>query len=448
MLKSEFLRHGSIVFASTMLVNVLNFVFHFVLSRKLGIEGYGALSSLLAAIMIFSVPSVVLNSILVKYASEFHVLGDMSKLSALSRRLFMGSTFVGVVIVAVSFVLREPIARYLRIDSMPAIVGTGAVLAVSLVLPCVRGVFQGVQDFRTLGVTFIIEAIGKLFFGILFVWVGFGVVGAIVGILTGSVVSLVFSWIVAQRRLGKPAEMLNLNVLRLMQSTLGIGLSTVAMTVMGFSDLVLVKHFSSLRDAGIYGAVTLTGKLLLFLVGFVPTIVLPKASRLAAQGANPMRILIQAALLTATVSGLGLLVFHQWPLRIVTMMAGAAYAVGGEYIFAYGVVMVFLAGITVASSYQIGLHRFGFIWPLLTIMVAEIIGMSLFHTTLWSIIKVLLIGHALGLIVVVYRISAPSHPVADCDRLLEVDDRDRPQATGWRMEAFSSVGYCRFAAKE
>ena len=74
-----------------------------------------------------------------------------------------------------------------------------------------------------------------------------------------------------------------LDMRRLWQSSQGIAATQTCLTFLGFSDIVVAKHFFAPVEAGIYSAIALTGKVLLFLVGFVPLLVLPRAvSRRAA----------------------------------------------------------------------------------------------------------------------------------------------------------------------
>ncbi|MBV9277230.1 MAG: hypothetical protein JOZ97_03240, partial [Candidatus Eremiobacteraeota bacterium] len=44
--RSEFMRHGLLVFGASQIVNVFGYLFHFVMLRKLGVVSYGVLSSL------------------------------------------------------------------------------------------------------------------------------------------------------------------------------------------------------------------------------------------------------------------------------------------------------------------------------------------------------------------------------------------------------------------
>ena len=88
--RSDFARHGLLVFASTSLANVLAYVFHFFVSRLLGVVFYGELSALIAILVLAAIPAQILTNIVVKYAAEFRAMDDPGRLRALVRTTAAG----------------------------------------------------------------------------------------------------------------------------------------------------------------------------------------------------------------------------------------------------------------------------------------------------------------------------------------------------------------------
>src|SRR5580700_9510597 len=95
-LRSDFVRHGLIVFASSTLVNLFNYIFHFFMSRRLGVVDYGALASIFAGLVIVSVPAAILTMVVVRYAAEFKALSDFARLRRLGDRVLVLTSLVGV----------------------------------------------------------------------------------------------------------------------------------------------------------------------------------------------------------------------------------------------------------------------------------------------------------------------------------------------------------------
>jgi hypothetical protein len=149
----------------------------------------------------------------------------------------------------------------------------------------------------------------------------------------------------------------------------------------------------------LYAAVNLTGKVVLFFVGFLPMILLPKAVAAVQRRENPTPLLLQAAAGTAVMAGAVLAVFGLVPATILRFVAGSAFVSAAPYVLQYDAAMALLAIVTLLVNYRIGLHRFGFLYGLIAVLVAEVLAIALWHTTLWDVIHVLLAGNALAIVV-------------------------------------------------
>ena len=406
-LRSEFLRHGSIVFASTTLVNAFNYIFHSLISRRIGVDDYGALSSLFAGLAVISVPAGILTMIVVKFAAEFRALGDRDGVRALAEGVLRWTALAASAAVVSGLLLRGAIAHWLNMTNTFAVGVAIVIFGLGIVLPGARGILQGTQDFGRLAVSSAIEAGAKAALGVSLVYAGFGLGGAMAGFACGTALSLVYTLFAMRTQFGAQRKALTLDLPRLWRTTGGVGLATLALTTLGFADVLLVKHFFDPQSAGIYGAVSLTGKAVLFAVGFVPTIVLPKATARAMAGQDPVPILAQAAAAVVALSGCGLAVLYFFPLLAVRVMAGASFSAASQYVFSYGIVMAMLAATAMVVTYKIAIHRFDFVPPLLAVMVGEIVAINFMHASLAAVIRVLMLGNALALGSSLYRITAP-----------------------------------------
>jgi O-antigen/teichoic acid export membrane protein len=405
---SGFFRHGLLVFVSTTVVNALGYAFHFAISRRIGVEQYGVLSALNAALSIGLVVSQIVSTVVVKYAAEFRAAGDEARLAALTRRLMRFGAIAAVVVIAAGLAATKPIAAFLQIQNLLAVALWVTIIGLGMWTPILRSIFQGVEDFGVYAISIVLESFGKALLGIGLVYAGFGVDGAFTGWALGSVIALGYTAWAALRRFGKlPDATLFIDFRRLALTMTNVSLATVLLTSLAYSDVVVVKHFADPTTAGLYGALSLAGKILFFLVGFVPTIVLPKASRIALSGQSPAGVFLQALVVIVALSGTGLAAYYFFPLLVITTLAGASFAPAAPYVFSYGLAMVLLAGINVIVIYKIGIHRFDFVPPLALCAVGEVVGISLHHGSLGDVIGVLIGGNTLALLASSYRVLSP-----------------------------------------
>lgn len=400
-MSDDFLRHSALLFGATTFVNFLNYVFNFALSRRLGVEGFATLSSLVSLLMILSIPTGILSLIAIKYAATYHAAGDGQRIRKLSIGLLKWTTAASVAVFFTGMALRSQIGTFLRISDNVSIAFCIAIIAVGLVTPSVRSVLQGEQDFLRYAISALLETFLKLAAAVTLVYAGFGVRGAMVGWTAATICALAYTvWAVLKRH-GVPAGaqvQLGIDLRRLLQTTAGVALATAFLTCLSFMDVLLVKHYFDARQAGLYASVNLTGKVLLFLVAFVPAIVLPKAAAKTQLRENATPLLLQASALTLLLTLPILAVFALVPGDVIRVLAGAAFIPASPYVFKYDCAIALLAVLTLLVNYNIAIHRFAFLLPLGFLLIAEVTAIALYHRSLWDVVHVLLIGNALAVV--------------------------------------------------
>ncbi len=403
---NDFVRHGALVFGSSMLVSVCGFLYHAGVSRGLGVEDYGALYALLAILPLAGLPAGIISTVIVKFAAEFQALGDEAHIHALVAKVSLGMGALGVVFVGAAVVFERAIAGFLHVPGY-AVVPTALLLLVVLLLPALRAVLQGTQDFVRFAVSSTIEGVLKAALGVAFVFAGYGLLGALGGWTLGSFTSLGYTWFVLRRRYSRTASGdLHLDWQRIAQTLWGAAVAAIAATVLSYGDVLLVKHFMSAREAGLYASVSLGGKILLFVAGFVPMVLLPKAAHRSTSGRSPFPIFLAAMATLAAFSLAGLALFYVAPSLVLRSLVGGQFLAASHLLFGYGLAMVFLAGMGLVANYKIALHRFDFAIPFCLVTAGELVAIAVHHPSLGAVIAILITGNALGFAASLYRIAA------------------------------------------
>jgi O-antigen/teichoic acid export membrane protein len=415
-LRSEFLRHGAVVFAATTLVNALNFLYHMLAGRVLGVDRYGALATLSAVFLLATIPGAVLNMTAVKHAAELYAIGDKERIASLSRVAVRLGVVVGGILVLAFALAGGGIASYLRLDDVWTLGIMLVAVCAWLFLAAARGILQGVHAYNAFSFSLCIEGIVKVGAGIGLAAHGFGVRGAAAGFALGAIAALAYTQAALARRFPRVRSAMNLNARRLVVTSTGVAGALFATTGLGFLDVLLTKHYFDPHTAGLFGVLSMTGKVIMFMVAFAPAVMLPKATDCLARGQSPRRILAQAAAATGALSTLVLALAFVAPSLLVRIMGGNAYLAVTPYVFSYACAMALLGATTLVSTYKIGLHRFGFIPALFAVMAAEITGIGYMHRTIADVVCVLLVGNALAFAATLYRVADPV-PTARLERI-------------------------------
>jgi O-antigen/teichoic acid export membrane protein len=173
--KDHLIKDSFVLFVATTVVNISNFVFHMYVTRKLGPEGYGALATVLAMLVIVSMPSLALQMTITKKTSMFKANGKYGSIENLFKKATKWALMLGLAYFVLFVVGAGWIQSFFNIEDKMLIYILGLIAIVSLLTPVVRGVLQGLQNFIGFGFNLAIDAILRLTFVVLFIWLGWGV---------------------------------------------------------------------------------------------------------------------------------------------------------------------------------------------------------------------------------------------------------------------------------
>jgi O-antigen/teichoic acid export membrane protein len=406
---SAMLKQSLLVFSAGMVLNLCGFVAHAVASRQLGVTVYGGLYALINAALIAALPAAFVAPVVAQIGAEFRALHDDGHLRGLTDGVTRGFAKLGVIYVVVALCGAVPFARILHVPvwSIPIV---GLLSGIALFVSALRAVAQGTQDFVGYSVSNSIEGIAKVGAIVLLISVGLKLGGGIVGFLIGPLCALIYLQTrLKQRYASVEPRGVRYDWRRLMNAGAGAAAATISLALMGSADVVLVKHFFDAHSAGLYAAASLGGKTLLYLVGFVPTVLLPQAADRHARGAETREVLVGSLLMFAGLSIFGLFVFRYFGTQVLHALVGRAFDAAAPLLVTYGLAMVLLALTNALTAYGIATHRLAFTVPLLIATIGTLAAIVVFHTTLATVVEILVVGNAIAAIAVVLSLILQRH---------------------------------------
>jgi O-antigen/teichoic acid export membrane protein len=403
--ESDFVRHGAMTFASLMFGNVSNYAYYVAVTRRVGVEGYGAFFAMAASIVIFSVPGIIAMAVLANMAADLKAANDAPRVKRLVHRSLQ--LFAGIIVPALVVVSLEsgPIARFYNLTDSRIIIAAAVTIAITLLLSVLRGILQGLQDFGGLALSFIVEGLVKIAIAIALVVLGTDVMIAVAGLGLSCAFSLVYALVRLHENLPQRAERLRIRFDAIARQYAGVAAGIFAVTTLSMYDIVLVKHYFSPTEAGLYGAAALCGRALYLGVGFLAVIVLPKATSRSRAGEATGSLLLNSVAVIAVVALGALVVLYFAPQLVLRVMTGSAFLAASPLLLRYGVASIMLALANVAVNYKCGIRQFDFVVPILTIMASEIATICVYHPSTAVVVDVLLTGHTLAALAAFYRLA-------------------------------------------
>ncbi len=389
----SFLKYGSMLFAVSVVIAFLGYLYHLLMGRMLGPAEYGELASLFTFIYLFAAPTGLTGAIQLSAAREISQIKTGNRDMLLCYVHFLsGKVFLLAISLLIIFLLLSPlISAFLQIGLIP--IGSLAVLLffyLLLVIPW--GLLQGLQGFALYGISNLLMTTVKLFFALALVSLGFGVGGAITGVTAGAVVAGAFCLFFLKDFFKKPAGQTNVANYRFF--SLSIMLSLFFLMFLINVDILLVKHFFSAEEAGQYSIASLLGKLVYFLSISFATVLLPMVSG-AVDRKKEFALLKKSFFYISCFAVVLLFAFWFFPKQIVSIFFGAAYAPSALLLPLFGIAMSLFSYCNVLVYFEIALKRNSQVFALAFSCIFETIALWFFHASLEQVLVVLTITNAL-----------------------------------------------------
>lgn len=388
-------RQGATVFGGSTVLGACGFLFQMIASRRLGVDAYGTFYTLISVVAIAGLPGALFSPVAVRYVAEFRALRDDRHVRGLAADLVRWASVAALAYVLLASALALPVASYLHVPVW-ALPVTGIIAAVGLGSAALRAIAQGTQEFTGFALSASAEGVAKVAGLAAFVLIGFGLLGGLLGFLTGGLCGLgAIAWWLARRYASVGPQRVRYDWRRIALSTAGSASMTLAMTLIGTVDVILVKHYFTAHEAGLYAAAALGGKALLFFVGFVPMVLLPRVTDHHARGERTRRVLFLSVSVLAGVALFGGIALKLFGAFFLHLLVGHTYDAALPLLLLYSFAMLALGLTNILALYGIATHRLAFGIPLVAGALATLLSIALLHPSLESVVLTLVVGNVL-----------------------------------------------------
>ncbi len=381
-------RNSIIFFIGSFVASALGYLYHLFLGRLLLPEQYGIIGSLLSMFLIVSVATNTILTVVMKYTAQYYAQGKSAAVVTMQKRLGRWLTVGSVIITGACVALSGPISRFLNIDSVWPVVFLGLSFLFIFVSPIYRGVLQGLQRFGRLSWSMIIDGCAKLFFGLLLVWLGWSVIGGVLGIVAGALLGLLTSWLFSRDTRKIPGQAFG-DWRGVWTYCLPVAVVMLATTLLYSIDVILVKHYFSPAEAGLYTAVSQLGKIIVFGTAAIAGVMFPMVAAKFAEGENFRPVFWKAVGIVTGLSALAAVIYFLAPNFIIGLLYGPDYLPGASLLGYVAIFMAFYSVINVLVQFFLSIKDYGALLPLVVGCAAQIFLIVLFHQSLYQVIFII-----------------------------------------------------------
>lgn len=372
-----------------------NYAYQVFVGRALGPEQYGVFGALFALFYLVNVLGRGIRFSASRFAAEFDARGPT--VAAFYRGLLVRTVLFSVLVFLALAVASPAVGDFLGVDSAWLVLLAVASVPVGLTLTANQGAMQGLQWFEPLGGYKVLLAVVKLALGVALVVLGFGVYGAFGAVVLATFLVLVASTLHVRFRLPRRGALTSpIEYGRAYRYVPPAVLAAFCLTVPGTVDVIVAQHFHAGPQAGLYTAVTVLGKILVFLPLGVCAAMFPKVSNGHAKADDDrLRGLLRRALLYAgAIAASGTILYALVPDLVLGVFFGPEYAAAASLLRWYGAAVLAFALASVVLNFELARDRMRYVYVFTACSVLEIGLLWVAHDSLVGMAQVVLLVNA------------------------------------------------------
>jgi O-antigen/teichoic acid export membrane protein len=368
-------------------LNIGNAAFHLLSARLLGPAQYAEVVSLVAAQGLIALPFGGVQYAVARFVADDATRGDALAVASFVRRALIGTAILSLTVTAAMTLASPLLEDAFGVQKLLPVVLTGLYMLPALAVPTVSGIAQGLQRFGLISASLIAGAGSRVVIILLLIPLGLGVGGVMGATFVAGFIALIpvaplmWSWLRRPAPANKGPS--NRVVIRYVAPVV---CGTLAITSLTTADLIVAKVALSSHDAGIYGAASLVGRLLLYLPMTIATVLLPKVTSRAAMQADTDEILHASLAVTALFSLCGTALLVAIPRLVIDVTFGSKYDGAIPLIGLFGLAMTAYALVNVQLAYHLGHGREGMAWLLLGGGIVQIALYALVHGSTYQLV--------------------------------------------------------------
>ncbi len=273
---------GAALGIAMIIANAGNYLLNVFLGRWLTPAEFADANLMVTIMLLVTAAAISLQMIAARFAGVYEVREDRDATVAMATWLGRLSWIGGAVFAAILVFGSSPLATFFNSESPWPFVILGLGMPFYLAQAVGRGVLQGQLTFRPLAATFVVEMLVRVILGVALVALGFGVVGATVGLTA----SFFATWLHVRLLLGRieSASIAADAVKDITRYAGPIALLLLGQIIVNNGDVLIAKRFLEPDIAGVYAAIALVGRAVFFLSWSVATTLFPAAAQRGERG--------------------------------------------------------------------------------------------------------------------------------------------------------------------
>lgn len=391
-LKQELVKGSMYIFVGMLIANVFNFLFNLFMSRNLAVEDYGILTSAISLVTLVITPFISIIPTIVNFTGSSFAKQDFEQARLFLLKITKPLILVGFVFLFTFIFFANEIGNFFNIKDESIIVIVGFIIFVSYLGIINTGVLQAKLEFKFISLSNVVSALIKLLVGVILVFFGFGLKGAIwvlffsgIGLFVISFIPLRFIFKIKRKSREIPA----IHFRELLSYGAPSAIATLSLISLISMDILLVKHFFDPLQAGIYAGLSLVGRVIFFLTAPISMVMFGLIVQKREKGENYEGIFKTAILLVVIPSILISVFYFLYPnFTIGFFIKNKIYLSVSSLL---GLFAVFISTYSLSSLfvfYFLSIKKTKVYMIVASCSIAQVILIILYHDSLYNVVTI------------------------------------------------------------
>ncbi|WP_340200545.1 oligosaccharide flippase family protein [Ascidiimonas sp. W6] len=384
---------SQIFMLSVFVVNGGNYLYNLLLGRILGPKAFADAALMITLLLILSFLAMTFQLATAKFTVTLPENVNID----FRRRMYLYAIFIGLFLGLLLIVFSNQLQMLFQTDTTSMFVVFGFGVPLYFLLSVNRGFFQGRQEFVALSMTYQSEMWSRLLITLILLWLFTNSTAVIVSI--GILCSLVMGLFPMDRK-PKNKGILQRKMTKVEQKTISMFVLITAfyeMTqiVINNSDILLVKHYFSQLEAGLYASLALIGRVVYFVAWMFVMQLLPSVVQKQKDGEPHSGELFKYVGAVSILSFLIVVACALIPEFIISIMFGKQYLSMAHLLWMYAIATSLFAISNIFSYYFLSLDKYIPVILSGLMGLTQVVLIAMFHKNLEQVVHVQIIAMAI-----------------------------------------------------
>ncbi|OGH43946.1 MAG: hypothetical protein A3J14_02010 [Candidatus Levybacteria bacterium RIFCSPLOWO2_02_FULL_37_18] len=380
---------SAVIFFGTLFANFLNFLFNFYMTRNMTVSDYGILSSLVSVIMLSALTSDSFAPTIVHFSGGFFARKETEKVIGLFHELNRYFLALGILILALFLVFGKYIGIFFKIEDQFLVILVGIIVFINLLGTVNRGILQAKLSFRYISFIYICSSFVKLVIGISLVILGFRVKGPLWAFIISFSVAYFLTFFPLKFLLKREGKTSGVRIGEIVSYAAPATLSLVGLTSFISTDILLVKHFFSSDDAGIYAGISLLGRIIYFFTAPITMVLFPLIVQRNTRGEKYIHLLKLGGLLVFLCSFAITISYYLFPdFFIKIILKREEYLIGIPFLGLFGIFMIIYSLLFLITNFYLSIKKTKVFLVILFFAFLQGILIWFYHETFQNIVLI------------------------------------------------------------